>query len=95
MHARAKRKRSRAAVLSGKTEDTLACLHGAVNGVAEKRKDREHPENVLNVQYPVFFWAAHRLAASACPCVYLHIKVLLQALQHFPSGRAAFSFMVF
>jgi hypothetical protein len=38
MHARAKRKRSQAAVLSGKTDDTLACLHGAVNGGAEKRK---------------------------------------------------------
>jgi hypothetical protein len=38
MHARAKRKRSRAAVLSGKTEHTLACLRGAVNGGAEKEK---------------------------------------------------------
>jgi hypothetical protein len=36
MHARAKRKRLRAAVSSGKTEHTLACLHGAVSGGAEK-----------------------------------------------------------
>jgi hypothetical protein len=36
MHARAERKRSRAAVLPGKTEDKLACLRGAVNGGAEK-----------------------------------------------------------
>jgi hypothetical protein len=42
MHARAKRKRSRAAVLSGKTEYTLACLRGAVSGGAEKEKDLEH-----------------------------------------------------
>jgi hypothetical protein len=39
MHARAQRKRSRAAVWTGKTEDTLACLHGDENGGAEKRKD--------------------------------------------------------
>jgi hypothetical protein len=38
MHARAKCKRSRAAVLSGKTEHTLACLRGAVSGGAEKEK---------------------------------------------------------
>jgi len=38
MHARAKRKRSRAAVLTGKIEDTLACLRGDVNGGAEKEK---------------------------------------------------------
>ncbi len=38
MHARAKRKRSRAAGLPGKTGDSLACLRGAVNGGAEKRK---------------------------------------------------------
>jgi hypothetical protein len=44
MHARAKRKRSWAAVLPGKTEDNVACLHGTVNGGAEKRKDRELPE---------------------------------------------------
>jgi hypothetical protein len=36
MHARAKRKRSRAAVLKSKTEDNLACLRGPVNGGAEK-----------------------------------------------------------
>jgi hypothetical protein len=42
VHARAKRKRSWAAVLTGKTEDTLACLRGAVNGGAEKEKDPEH-----------------------------------------------------
>jgi hypothetical protein len=42
MHARAKRKRSRAAVLSGKREHTLACLRGAVNGGAEKEKDLGH-----------------------------------------------------
>jgi hypothetical protein len=41
MHARAKRKRSRAAVLSGKTEDIRACLRGAVNGGAEKEKGPE------------------------------------------------------
>jgi hypothetical protein len=44
LHARAKRKRSRAAVLPSKTEDNVACLHGTVNGGAEKRKDRELPE---------------------------------------------------
>jgi hypothetical protein len=44
MHARAKRKRSRAAVLTGNIEDTLACLRGAVNGGAEKEKDLERPE---------------------------------------------------
>jgi hypothetical protein len=38
MHARAKRKRSRAAVLTGKVEATLACLRGAVSGGAEKEK---------------------------------------------------------
>jgi hypothetical protein len=38
MHARAKRKRLRAAVSSGKTEHTLACLHGAVSGGAEKEQ---------------------------------------------------------
>jgi hypothetical protein len=63
--------------------------------VQKKEKDRVLHENVLHVQDPCFFWAAHRLAASACPCVYLRIKVVLRALQHFPFGRAAFSFMVF
>jgi hypothetical protein len=29
------------AVLTGKTEDTLACLRGAVNGGAEKEKNLE------------------------------------------------------
>jgi hypothetical protein len=38
VHARAERKRSWAAILTGKTKDTLACLRGAVNGGAEKRK---------------------------------------------------------
>jgi hypothetical protein len=42
MHARAKRKRSQAVVLSDKTEYTLACLRGAVSGDAEKEKDLEH-----------------------------------------------------
>jgi hypothetical protein len=42
MHARAKRKRSRATVLTGKIEDTRACLRGAVNGGAEQEKDLEH-----------------------------------------------------
>ncbi len=44
MHARAKRKRSRAAVLTGKREDTLACLRGAMSGDAEKEKNLELPE---------------------------------------------------
>jgi hypothetical protein len=38
MRARAKRKRSWAAALLSKTEDTLACLRGAVSGGAEKEK---------------------------------------------------------
>jgi hypothetical protein len=38
MHARAKRKRSWAAVLTRKTEDTLAGLRGAVNGGAEEKR---------------------------------------------------------
>jgi ribosomal protein S20 len=54
MHARAKRKRSRAAVLTGNREDTLACLRGAVNEVQKKEKDRVLHENVLNVQDPCF-----------------------------------------
>jgi hypothetical protein len=36
MHARAKRKRTLAAVVTGKTKDTLACHRGDVNGDAEK-----------------------------------------------------------
>jgi hypothetical protein len=55
MHARAKRKRSRAAVVTGEIDDTLACLRGAVNGGAEKKKeDRVPHENVLDVQDPCF-----------------------------------------
>jgi hypothetical protein len=38
MHARAQRKRLRAAALSGQAEDTLSCLRGDVNDGAEKRK---------------------------------------------------------
>jgi hypothetical protein len=37
MHARAQRKRTRTAVWTARTEDTLACLRGAVNGDAEKK----------------------------------------------------------
>jgi hypothetical protein len=37
MPARVKRKRSQEVVVTAKTKDTLACLHGAVNGGAEKR----------------------------------------------------------
>ena len=44
MHARAKRKRSGTAVLTGNTEDTLSCLRGAVSGGAEKNKDPELPQ---------------------------------------------------
>ena len=36
MHARAQRKRSWAAVLADKTEDTLSCLRGDVKGVQKK-----------------------------------------------------------
>jgi hypothetical protein len=49
MPARAKRKRSRVAVLTGKREDTLACLRGAVIGGAEKEKDLELPERALSM----------------------------------------------
>jgi hypothetical protein len=38
MLARAQRKRSWAAVLTQKIEDTLACLRGAVSGGAEKKQ---------------------------------------------------------
>ena len=55
MHARAKRKRSRAAAVTGKTDDTLACLRGPVSGNAEKEKDRVLHEKVLDVQDPCFF----------------------------------------
>jgi hypothetical protein len=39
-------------------KNCMACLRGAVNGGAEKRKDRVLHENVLNVQDTCFFWAA-------------------------------------
>jgi hypothetical protein len=41
MHARAKRKRSRSTVLASKTEDSLACLRGDVNGGAEKKSTHQ------------------------------------------------------
>jgi hypothetical protein len=64
MHARAKRKRSRAAVLTGKREDTLACLRGAVNGGAEKEKDLELPEKGLYLFMILNSWAVHGLQAA-------------------------------
>jgi hypothetical protein len=65
MHARAKRKRSRAAAVTGKTDDTLACLRGAVNEVQKKKRI----VNIIDDRDPCFIWVTHRLAASACPCV--------------------------
>jgi hypothetical protein len=38
MHAPAKRKRSWAAAVTGKTDDALACLRGAVNEVQKKKR---------------------------------------------------------
>jgi hypothetical protein len=68
MHARAKRKRSRAAVVTGKIEDTLACLRGTVNGGAEKEKDLELPEKGLYLFMIFNSWAVHGLqAALLCP----------------------------
>jgi hypothetical protein len=40
--------------VTGKTDDTLACLRGVVSGGAEKRKDRVFHENVLDVHDPCF-----------------------------------------
>jgi hypothetical protein len=64
MHAHAKRKRSWAAVLTGKTDDTLACLRGAVNGGAEKEKDLELPEKDLYLFMILNSWAVHGLQAA-------------------------------
>jgi hypothetical protein len=41
--------------------------------VQKKEKDRVLPENILDVQDPCFFWAALRLAASACPFAFLFL----------------------
>jgi hypothetical protein len=49
----------------------MACLRGAVNGGAEKEKDRVLHENILDGQDPCFFWAVLRLAAFACPFAFL------------------------
>jgi hypothetical protein len=65
MHARAKRKRSRAAVVTGKTDDTLACLRGAVNGGAEKRKDREYPANFSEWSRSLYFLGGSSLGRVA------------------------------
>jgi hypothetical protein len=83
MHARAKRKRSRAAVLTGKRDDILACLHGAVNGGAEKEKDREHLEKFSECSRSLFLWAALRLAAFACPLYFRRFTPDMRILQHF------------
>ena len=64
MHARAKRKRSWAAVLTGKTEGTLACLRGDVNGGAEKEKGSRTSREDHD---PCFFGQPAALLCSACP----------------------------
>jgi hypothetical protein len=69
--------------LTGKTDDALACLRGAVNGGAEKEKDRVLHENVLDVQDPCFFWAVLRLAAFACPLYFRRFTPDMRILQHF------------
>jgi hypothetical protein len=90
MHARAKRKRSRAAVVTGKTDDTLACLRGAVNRGAEKTKGT--PNFLIRFFRFKILYLFGRLIAwpPACPCVYLRIKVFLRALQHFSFGLCCF-----
>jgi hypothetical protein len=68
----------------------MACLRGAVNGGAEKRKDRVLHENVMNVQDPCFF-LGRLIAWPRRHAPVFSSKVVLPALQHFLFGRAALS----
>jgi hypothetical protein len=81
MYARAKRKRSQAAVLTGKTDDTLACLRGAVNGGAEKEKDLDLPEKGFYLFMILNSWAVHGLQAALRYPLLVEMFFLFKALK--------------
>ena len=82
VHARAERKRSWAAVLTGKTEDTLACLRGAVSGGAEKRKGSRTSETRSGFKV-LFFWQLFLLLTR-------HLLLMTSRTVLFPPGVKAF-----
>ncbi|HSQ78364.1 MAG TPA: hypothetical protein VLN91_05685, partial [Nitrospirota bacterium] len=46
--------------------------------------------NIADGRDACFFWAAHRLAALACPYDRSEVITCAEFLQRFPFGRAAF-----